>query len=181
MDDVRTRFSDRVGISTSDTQSSTSTVVDAAGNGDRIVNKSITSRISRRASVTADISVPSFQINPVTTSWELVKFSFIIDWFVDIGTWLEAMSFVAVSENYSASHGFRLDVTKYIVEDTTFINQYYGNYHSESYAEASLKSRTPTTVSQSPQTGINLDTPKIFDILALLEKSIASSFSRLRI
>lgn len=30
--------------------------------------------------------------NPVITAWELTRFSFILDWFIDIGSWLQAIS-----------------------------------------------------------------------------------------
>lgn len=33
-----------------------------------------------------------FRVDPLTTSYELIRFSFILDWFLDVGTWLEAIS-----------------------------------------------------------------------------------------
>jgi len=34
----------------------------------------------------------SFRFDPLTTAYELVTLSFVLDWFIDIGTWLEAVS-----------------------------------------------------------------------------------------
>lgn len=170
INEARTRFSDRVGLSTSDTSPIQSTV--PSEDGDLIVDTTVNHRISRRGSITADISPSKFQFNPVTTSWELVRFSFIVDWFIDVGTWLESMSFLALTSNYSASYGFQLNSTKYYVEHTDFNGiRYTGSFHSEAYTEASLKVRVPSSVPKSPQTTVKLDVPKVVDILALLKTS----------
>jgi hypothetical protein len=33
-----------------------------------------------------------YGIDPITTAWEVVPYSFVIDWFLDVGTWLSAVS-----------------------------------------------------------------------------------------
>lgn len=52
-----------------------------------------------RCSITAAVDDQSLQfmkmnglINPVSIAWELVPFSFVVDWFLPIGTWLQALT-----------------------------------------------------------------------------------------
>jgi hypothetical protein len=177
LQEVRTRFSDRVGISNSDTDSI------EESRGDAVVSRNFkwhtTRTISRRGSITADFSPSKFQFNPVTTSWELVQFSFIVDWFVDIGSWLEAMSFLTLNSNYKASTGYVTSFKRVYTGTGDYLSP-YGGFHNESaYSEAVLKFRAPTSVSLSPHTNINLDIPKGLDLLALLKGGKGSGHLRL--
>jgi hypothetical protein len=39
-----------------------------------------------------DVLSDSYRFDPLTTAYELLTLSFVLDWFLDIGTWLEAIS-----------------------------------------------------------------------------------------
>lgn len=66
--------------------------------------------------VVADIEPPKISFNPVKTGWELVTASFIVDWFINIGQWIDAMSFLVVQERY-----FGAIMTKFEAEWTTSV------------------------------------------------------------
>jgi hypothetical protein len=39
----------------------------------------------------SDSTTAAFQFNPLVTAWELTPYSFIVDWFVDVGAWLQTL------------------------------------------------------------------------------------------
>lgn len=129
----------------------------------------VTDEISLRGSVTADINPPRFQLNPVITGWELIRFSFIIDWFVQVGTWLEAMSFLVFSTNYTASYGYK--VTREVnctMTDVVFNATSSGSHEGYALSTGELTWRIPSTVSHLPTIRVNVNTPKMIDLWALL-------------
>jgi hypothetical protein len=126
--------------------------------------------VSLRGSVVADFEPPKFQFNPFVTGWELIKFSFIVDWFLNVGQWLQALSFAALATNYFAATGVKISATRYSGVD------WMGNFQSgvtattsmSGLSQASYTVRTPTSVDLSPQINVRLDVPKLLDIGALL-------------
>lgn len=49
-------------------------------------------RYGGMAYMEADGLVSDFGVNPLVTAWERVPYSFVIDWFFQVGTWLDATS-----------------------------------------------------------------------------------------
>lgn len=45
-------------------------------------------------------------INPALTGWEIIPYSFVIDWFVDIGTWIKTLSTLAIVDSDTGSGGW---------------------------------------------------------------------------
>jgi hypothetical protein len=164
----RSRFSERSGLSYNQHITDTASVVTSA------YSHSVTSghyiNVSARGAVTADITPSKFQFQPARTAWELVPFSFVLDWFVDVGAALEAQTFLFLANGYEASTGYRLTVNSY--------GSSYGASPIYPCISASISSnsqgfgvwerRMPATVSLSPPTRINLDTWKILDLISLL-------------
>lgn len=110
-------------------------------------------------------------MNAVTTGWELITFSFVIDWIIDIGQWLEAMSFLVMQTNYEAARGLQLSIER----ETTIAGTSTSHYsdfivNHESYCVGTFTRRLPCGVSKLPSFGMNLNALKIVDILALLAK-----------
>jgi hypothetical protein len=179
--DERTRFSERAGNSS--TSSSASTVsFGTPGVSDLSMSFGITEtkKISLRGSVTADIDPPTFQFNPAITASELVRFSFIIDWFINVGLWLEAMSFLTFTTNYSASGGVRIDISRSCdVTSVTFGSGQSGTAIMGSVMVASYSIRNPTSVPIVPLVNIRVDVPKFIDLWALTSGKIPSGTTRL--
>jgi hypothetical protein len=68
--------------------------------------------------------------NPLLTAWELVPFSFVVDWFIGIGDWLIAQSFTI--GDVASQRAFYLSKRSSIVE-TTFVQDDYNYVNSRTY------------------------------------------------
>lgn len=111
---------------------------------------------------------PKTHFNPFLTGWELTKFSFLIDWVVDVGQWLEAMSFLALAEEHTAAYGHQFDVTKIVyLEHVEWASGWSGNSAFASQVNLSTTGRFPSTVPISPSTKLNINFPKVLDLAAL--------------
>lgn len=163
------RFKERVGYSIDSQLTRTSVPYDWAtqhGSYDVVDEYDV----SVRGAVVADINPPEFRFNPLTTSWELVRFSFIVDWFLDIGSWLEALSFLTIASDYVAAGGVKVTFRRKIenhqcVPDSPYLSV-TGDWTSDVSGEYVV--RTPASVGKFPQPLINLDAFKVMDLLALI-------------
>jgi hypothetical protein len=179
--DERTRFSERTGSSSSST-TATTVSFGTPGVSDLAMTFVIseTKKISLRGAVTADIDPPNFQFNPAITAWELVRFSFIIDWFINVGLWLEAMSFLTFATNYAASGGVRIDVVRSCdVTSIAFGAGQTGTGVMGSDMVASYMIRIPGSVPIVPLINIRVDVPKFIDLWALTTGKIPKGTLRL--
>lgn len=67
---------------------------------------------SYRGFVAADIELPAFRINPTLTAWEIIPYSFVVDWFVGVSTALNAIEFSMRNTGYVASNGHLLTISR---------------------------------------------------------------------
>lgn len=125
--------------------------------------------LSTRGCVAALIQVPRFQFNPLATGWEIVRFSFVIDWFLNVGQALGAFSFLMMQRSYTASFGHRLTVDK-TVKATAVAKPGYviTAYELNCSSTTEYVRRIPTTVSFIPRFKLRLDVTKVLDLVALL-------------
>lgn len=127
-----------------------------------------------RGTVVADIDVPDFQFNPVTTAWEVTKLSFVVDWLLNVGQALEAASFLLMAKAHQAGGGFKFDfrtsysVSKVGTTGSTICHASNGSAHSESV----VISRVPMSVSALPRIKLRLDEYKVIDLLALVRQRL---------
>jgi hypothetical protein len=173
-DETRTRFSERSG-NTHTTSVLSSTTIDHSTWGYDLVQNT-TSKISMRGSVVADIVVPKFQFNPLQTGWELIPFSFVIDWFVNVGSALAAINFVTFSTKYSASKGYKISICR----ETATANIWYNggkafdfldfNFWMNARSEGTIEKRVPCGVPILPSSIVKLNAWKVADLLALLSQ-----------
>ncbi len=108
--------------------------------------------------------------NPVITAWQLTRFSFIVDWFVDISSWLQAVSPREGFTNLGVSVSAAMDITE--TDTAQYVSGSYGTF------AASVTDRVVRTTTRSyerlPYTGvplpsiqIHLNPLKIIDLAAL--------------
>jgi hypothetical protein len=135
------------------------------------ISRTETYNVSVRGSVVADIDPPSFAFNPVTSAWELTKLSFVVDWLINVGQALEAMSFLVYSSNHQAGYGYQIQRN---VESSGSItaNKGAGTYQAAFNDASSTRwtMRAPASVKTIPQIKLRLDDWKAFDLLALVQQ-----------
>jgi hypothetical protein len=114
-----------------------------------------------------------FELDPLVTTWEVIPFSFIIDWFTNIGDVIEAYSPFA-TENLL---GAWTKETEVITTDVTMVPATTGNPSSGWYYETKSPgtalscgitntsvNRQPASPSASLSFKLNLDSLKILDL-----------------
>lgn len=129
--------------------------------------------ISWNGRVVADFKSEPLQINPFVTGWELVPFSFVIDWFVSVGNAIQVNTLLAYAEEYTASGGISIQYNKVRNLTYTPISNYtpgstwtVSGSDVENVTVESL-ARVPMTLSNLPQFKVRLDALKIVDLIAL--------------
>jgi hypothetical protein len=162
----RHRFNKSSKLEDNHVDTDTSYSSDLAGTYTREVTTSV--RITHIGSVTADIDLPPFSFNPLTTAWELTPYSFVIDWFIDVGKALSALSFIATDASYVASIGYKVVVTKTCSLTSVLKPGYWGVVNHSSFCEATRIWRNPCSVPFVPTFKIRLNTAKVIDLVALL-------------
>lgn len=168
----RSRRKERAGYKNSWTKLTTSTDSDPRR---VLTNKWLhTYEVSARGSVVADIEPIRFQFNPLVTGWELIRFSFVIDWFISVGASLGALSFLILQNNYVAAGGIQIkDTLRFEREATATAGNYFTKFEClvESYSLYTLRSPCPVTT--LPQIRLRLDTSKVIDLVALVIQTLA--------
>jgi len=105
---TREIWTERAGLST--THSSTTDIATTSNNDFSFtLTKSVENNFSLRGSVAGLIKPAQFRANPLETGWELVPYSFVVDWVFDVGTALQALAFQSVASSWTASKGFQCD------------------------------------------------------------------------
>jgi hypothetical protein len=126
-----------------------------------------------RGTVVADIDVPDYQFNPVTTAWEVTKLSFVVDWLINVGQALEAASFLLKAKAYQACGGVRVDFN--MSGNAVLLSQgvnTYGSVNQSWSGTAAFIERIPMSVSSLPRLKLRLDAYKVIDLLALVAQRL---------
>jgi hypothetical protein len=172
LDEARTRYSDRSGTTYSTTKQEA--YVYSKWLIDLDVQKIDKITTSIRGSVAADIEVPKFQFNPITTAWELIPFSFVLDWIVSVGKSIAAMSFMVLQHTYVASCGYRVTIERsfhaeiggtHAEGDVEFVD---GTHWQTGSSKLVLEKRTPCAVPYLPHFKLRLDALKVIDLVGLV-------------
>lgn len=167
--DARNRFSERSGTSWSDSYYEVLDTEWAAFHVDSTIETKI--KYSVRGSVTADIDVPSFQVNPLQTGWEVIPFSFVVDWIIGIGTAISAISFLAHVKAYSASTGILCEAERTMFSQLGVQKSNYASgigYSGSASSAASLEIRKPCRISYTPHVTLKMNGAKYLDLATLI-------------
>lgn len=154
---------------------STSSVAANLPECNRTVTTVITWTLSARGSIIADFEPPAFSFNPIVTAWEVIPFSFIIDWFFKVGQLLSSMSFVAFNSGYQAGVGHKLTYSKRIYFSSVTANAGWTKNAASSdwTVNAKLTKRTPSSVPFRLSTSFRVpEALKILDLLALVAQRV---------
>jgi len=167
----RSRRSERAGHK----QTWSETVTNISSDSRRDITDTITTtyEVSLRGSVVADIEPIGLQINPLTTAWELVRFSFVVDWFINVGASLAAISFFFMNTGYVSAGGIYIKATTR--HDRTSVAK-TGNYFANSVgyvdSESVYQTRKPSPINYFPQLRLRVDDFKIFDLVSLVLQAL---------
>lgn len=182
IDDKRKRYVEKAGVTFDDTVQHD--IVDHIAPGDISLYAGVvgpvtdTVRVGVRGTVAADTAIPLVRTNVVTTAWELLTLSFVIDWIIGVGTWLESLSLLTMTQNVVAAGGFHVEVNRdYSIplqlhpdfEPTRglcSLREVHSGSVSGSYS-GSLTIRKPASVPKFPQINVRLSELKILDLIAL--------------
>lgn len=129
--------------------------------------------INIRGSIIADFIPDRLISNPLLTTWELVPYSFVIDWFLSVGTALSALSFLTVTDKYTSCLGYSISASRTATTSVDFTGTWaaagWSNWHEivvkQSWTEYVRK---PCMISTLPSLRVNLDTLKVVDLIALI-------------
>lgn len=135
----------------------------------RFWSETISYHVSVRGSVVADIDVPKFKFNPLVTGWEVLHFSFIFDWLVNVGQALDAITFHLLASNYQSAGGYRIDFETAGNVGVKVAGPGHATFSGSYKGSGFYKKRFPAAVDPTPRVRLRLDPFKIFDLIALIK------------
>jgi hypothetical protein len=170
-DDSRERYRNSVGYS--EATSSVEHESYSASSGTYKFDINYITDLSVRGTVVLDIKPPKFRFNPIVTGWEVIPYSFVIDWLIGIGNWFETLSALALSTQSVAAGGIKYTVTKsWNMVDYIPASGWSGLQQCSGYVTYEYTRRVPTSIPKLPQIGSGLDALKVGDLIALLLAAI---------
>lgn len=128
---------------------------------------------SVRGSVVSAMRPASFRVAPMTTAWEAVRLSFVIDWFFNIGsilTSLEAqMEFPDMKTSGGVSLSYTIRARTHSLNIPPFV---VSEYHSEASSTGKYLLRTSVGPSYWPRWKPSLSAAKVIDIIAIVSSML---------
>lgn len=130
---------------------------------------SIVTDHSIRGAVGAEFTPSRVTLDPVTTAWERVPYSFIVDWVINVGDTLAATKLQLLSNAITASWGVKSVTTRtirfYAEAKAGCIVTYDNTYTTVN----ELVKRVPTSISMRPSIkGTMIDPSYLLDLKALI-------------
>ena len=119
-----------------------------------------------------------FGFDPLLTAWELVTLSFVVDWFIDIGSWLQTYTPFAegglTNTGYSLKYEFERSYSGNVSYSGALINGKYvtGGGTSGTYTEKIERYvRVPAAPPFFPSFKPDLNWKRGLDLVSLIHKS----------
>lgn len=162
----RQRYSERTGSTMTSYDSGSLDEVVSTSTRHLVWGTKITCKLS--GSVVADVEIPQFQFNPLRTGWEVIPFSFVVDWFLTIGKSLSAWSFLSLQEQYAASYGIHLTLERTFNQSATFKSGYSGTEWQTGSTTMITRKRVPCSVPIIPRNMLRLNPSKLIDLMSLI-------------
>lgn len=143
-------------------------------------------RVDINAQVVTKVShiLPDIMFNPFATAWELIPFSFVIDYFYNIGSWIAANSFASFDTRYFASIGYRVCIKNTtVMTPGAFDPAVYRSFDCNGSADvtATLYKRVPTTISlsQPPRFAIDkIGVTRMINLISLMVQAMSGRNKR---
>jgi len=144
---------------------------------------SVKSDLSLNGCVTADIFPAKFRLSPLDTAWEIIPYSFVLDWFVGVGTWLSSLGLRAAGSDYVVSDGIlaRISINTTVGETAVLNSASWEPYTDDEkigtgidfhgQVDVVIKQRRPSALSSIPQISNQLSSLKVLDLSALIAQN----------
>lgn len=84
---------------------------------------------SFRGSCCAKYTPPAARTNILTTAWEVIPWSWLVDYVIGVGQYLEQQSLLAVSQGLTTARGLMVSATRQAALDTTWLGGYTGTIY----------------------------------------------------
>lgn len=166
-DSKRKIWTERSGYSYYDTDTSSGTVSWNSSN----LEWSIEDRTehSIRGAVAADFQPARVTLDPVNTAWELVPYSFVVDWVLNVGETLASTKLLLLAKDVTASVGVKSTHVRTATVNAVAKPGAIVNYTENYSCTNTLSNRYPSSISMSPSlTGRLLDPNLVLDMRALI-------------
>lgn len=121
-----------------------------------------------------------FRIAPLTTSWELLRFSFIVDWFVNVGSFLTSLEAAGEFPDLALSRNYKVLYTKSFKGQgmTNCDPGWSGNYKTSAVTTGEVRVRAPGgSLGELNFNGLGLSDIHLADLLALLLSALSKKSS----
>jgi len=124
------------------------------------------------ASVAADYTQSAWKLNPVATGYELIPYSFVVDWFWNLSQAIRASSLILGASALTACGGAKTTNTRTFTLTATAKSGcvYTQNPSGSATTSAICTSRWPTSVPYVPPIQVRLDGNKIADLIAMISQ-----------
>lgn len=121
-----------------------------------------------------------FRIAPLTTSWELLRFSFVVDWFVNVGSFLTSLEAAGEFPDLALSRNYKVLYTKSFRGSglTNCDPSYSGIYNTSAVTTGEVRVRVPGgSLGELQFNGFGLSDIHLADLLALLLSALSKKSS----
>lgn len=166
-DEKRRIWTERSGYSYSDHDVTTGSVSWVSSNLEYTIEDRTEHSI--RGAVAADFKPARVTLDPVNTAWELVPYSFVVDWVFNVGETLASTKLLMLANDVTASKGVKSSHTRTATVNAVAKPGCIVNYTETYVCVNELVNRYPSQISMRPSaTGRLLDSNLVLDLRALV-------------
>lgn len=129
-----------------------------------------------KASYIADAYVPRMHFDPIVTAWELIPYSFVVDWFINIGDYIKALRMQSIATASVAGVGSLVTVNTSVYADVHVKTGSVYGYNWSGSINYTFNStvlhtfRTPSSATVPPSFNPRLNLERAIDAIALLRQ-----------
>jgi hypothetical protein len=134
------------------------------------VTTRIVSSLSVRGTAETLIEPTRFRVAPLTTAWEVVTFSFIVDWFLSVGNALASFEASLEFPDLQTSGGLYHTYSITTIVDDFSSPGYTGSISGKNILLGYRKERFPLDPSYVPRPQFNFDILKLIDLILITLK-----------
>lgn len=136
--------------------------------------------VSIRGTAICDVWFSPLQFNPFVTAWEIIPFSFIVDWLLGVGKWISAVSNLSISTNWALATGAKVTILRSRRERVlSWPSGGSGTRTSDGECQSEFILRKPanTNALRFPRFNLRIDGSKVADLIAILAQLTSLKFN----